>query len=222
LRKALSKEYLLIVTEARVDRQRELRDAVALRELAHPVRLRLVDELARMGQATATELSTRVGESAANCSWHLRQLARYGFVEAASHGSGRQRPWRLVAQSIQVRSTEAHEPAVGSAADALTGMLLAREVEAVWAWHARSHQAPPEWREASFVSLSRGWLTATELAEFHAELRQLVARWFRYAERRDPADRPPESEPVQFTTWAFPAQPTDQDNDEESPWSSRR
>jgi DNA-binding IclR family transcriptional regulator len=46
--------------------------------------------------ATATQLAERVGESPANCSWHLRQLARYGFVEEAGGGTGREGPWRPV------------------------------------------------------------------------------------------------------------------------------
>src|SRR3984893_15394384 len=57
---------------------RRIRDANTLRGLAHPVRIQLLEELALVGPMTATELAARVGESAANCSWHLRQLARYG------------------------------------------------------------------------------------------------------------------------------------------------
>jgi DNA-binding transcriptional ArsR family regulator len=187
---------------------RELRDQLALRELAHPVRLRLLEELIRLGRATATELSPLVGESPANCSWHLRQLARYGFVEEAPGGSGRQRPWKPVAQLIHVTSAGEDEPALASATDALASMLLAREIEAVWAWHSTGRQATPDWREASFASMSLGFLTAAELAELHAEVLDLVARWFgRHAERLDPAARPPGSRPVRFTAWAFPTEP---------------
>src|SRR2546423_11325721 len=75
---------------------RELRDPRALRAMAHPVRLRLMEELLIRGPATATELAERVGENPANCSWHLRQLAKYGFVEEAGGGTGRQRPWQIV------------------------------------------------------------------------------------------------------------------------------
>src|SRR5258706_15987459 len=63
--------------------------------MAHPIRLQLLEELALDGPMTATELGERVGQSAANCSWHLRQLAQYGFVEEAGGGTGRQRPWRI-------------------------------------------------------------------------------------------------------------------------------
>jgi hypothetical protein len=33
-----------------------------------------------------------LGESPANCAFHLRTLAKYGFVEEAGGGRGRERP----------------------------------------------------------------------------------------------------------------------------------
>ena len=82
---------------------RKLRDAEELRVLAHPVRMRLLQALYERGSATATELAEMIGESPANCSWHLRQLAKYGFVEETGGGTGRNRPWRAVS----------HAPALG-------------------------------------------------------------------------------------------------------------
>ena len=67
----------------------ELNDPRALRALAHPVRLSLVSLLRRAGPLTATQAGERIGESATTCSFHLRQLARYGLVEEAGGGRGR-------------------------------------------------------------------------------------------------------------------------------------
>ena len=75
---------------------RELTDPLAMRAMAHPVRLALMEALNHHGALTATEAAERVGESPSNCSFHLRQLAKYGFVEEAEGGTGRQRPWRVV------------------------------------------------------------------------------------------------------------------------------
>ena len=72
------------------------RQAVALRGLAHPIRLQLLALLADEGALTSTRASTRTGETVANCSFHLRQLAKYGFVEAANGDDRRHHPWRLV------------------------------------------------------------------------------------------------------------------------------
>src|SRR6201989_59139 len=77
------------------DPPRELTDPKAMRALAHPVRLALLEALTDAGELTATEAGERVGESPANASFHLRQLAKYGFVEEAGGGTGRRRPWRI-------------------------------------------------------------------------------------------------------------------------------
>ena len=74
---------------------RKITDARTLRALAHPVRIALFEELALGGAMTATEIGERIGETATTCSFHLRQLAKYGFVEEAGGGTGRSRPWRL-------------------------------------------------------------------------------------------------------------------------------
>jgi DNA-binding transcriptional ArsR family regulator len=189
---------------------REIRDPQVLRALAHPVRLRILEELAQVGSATATELSEQIGESAANCSWHLRQLARYGFVEEADGGTGRRRPWRLVAQSTRIPPPEQEQgdQEFTHAGDELLSVLLGREVEAFRAWQAARRQAPRAWREASFASQSWDYLTAEELAEFRRELSALIDRVFlARADRADPARRPPEARLVRFAAWAIPAGP---------------
>lgn len=60
-----------------------------MRALAHPVRSSLLELLIIDGPITATEAGERLGESPTTCSFHLRQLARYGFVEEAGGGPGR-------------------------------------------------------------------------------------------------------------------------------------
>jgi predicted transcriptional regulator len=72
------------------------RQATALRGLAHPIRLQLLALLADEGQLTSTRAGALTGETVANCSFHLRQLAKYGFVEATAGDDRRHHPWRLV------------------------------------------------------------------------------------------------------------------------------
>ena len=55
------------------DPPREVSDPMAMRALAHPVRLALIEALADAGTLTATEAAERLGESPANASFHLRQ-----------------------------------------------------------------------------------------------------------------------------------------------------
>lgn len=77
----------------RPDNPLPLTDADAMRALAHPARIALLQHLALEGARTATECAPVVGLSPSACSYHLRQLARYGFVAqdqaaAATAGSG--------------------------------------------------------------------------------------------------------------------------------------
>ena len=66
-----------------------------LAALAHPVRIGILELLSIEGPQTATDLAERLGESPANCSWHLRKLAEFDFVQETGDGRGRRRPWRV-------------------------------------------------------------------------------------------------------------------------------
>jgi predicted transcriptional regulator len=55
-------------------------DPRSLRGLAHPLRLHLLGLLRADGPATASQLAARTGQSSGATSYHLRQLAAYGFV----------------------------------------------------------------------------------------------------------------------------------------------
>src|SRR5271170_3028317 len=81
-----------------------LTDAKTMRALAHPVRMALLDILA-LRTLTATQASELLGESPANCAFHLRTLAKYGFVEEAGGGRGRERPWKTLHKGISINSS---------------------------------------------------------------------------------------------------------------------
>ena len=73
----------------------QVTDVRALRALAHPLRNRLLGQLRLDGPATASQLGRVVGESSGSTSYHLRQLAAYGFVEEVEgQGTARERWWR--------------------------------------------------------------------------------------------------------------------------------
>src|ERR671916_1466944 len=66
----------------------------ALRGLAHPLRVRIIDLLNTHGPLTASRLAGLVGESSGSTSYHLRQLAKHGFVhEVEGKGTARERWW---------------------------------------------------------------------------------------------------------------------------------
>jgi len=86
-----------------------------MRALAHPMRVALLEALSREGSLTATQAGDLLGESPANCSFHLRTLAEHGFVEEAPGGSGRQRPWRRVGLRTSFRLDNEEAAAVVAA-----------------------------------------------------------------------------------------------------------
>src|SRR3954453_4555939 len=103
---------------------RELTDPTTMQALAHRGRLRLLEVLAHEGEVTATEAGERSGKSPASCAFHLRQLAKYGFVEEAPRTGGRRRPWRP--KGVGMRFTDMHEdretaPAGGAPGRGLRG-----------------------------------------------------------------------------------------------------
>src|SRR5215469_6918557 len=94
-----------------------LTDPKMMRALAHPARIAIWTHIAMRGPTTATECAEVAGLSPSACSYHLRTLARYGFVEEdlASAADGRQRPWRATVIAYQARWREA----VGTSYDVL-------------------------------------------------------------------------------------------------------
>src|SRR5580658_8698754 len=81
---------------------RKITDVRTMRALAHPVRIALLEALTLGGAMTATEAGERIGETPTTCSFHLRQLAKYGFVEEAGGGRGRARPWRVTSIGMNI------------------------------------------------------------------------------------------------------------------------
>jgi DNA-binding transcriptional ArsR family regulator len=189
-------------------RTRKLRDPDVLRALAHPVRLQLLEELAVGGPATATALAKRVGESQANCSWHLRQLHRFGFIEEVEGAKGRQRPWRYVMQGLRFdNEDEPPESAVGLATEALRGVMIDREV-AILKHLMATHRPESPWRSANESNQSTMYLTVDELKAFTSELSEVVTRHFAARhDRIDPAKRPPGSRLVRYVGWAVAGGP---------------
>ncbi|QSB15659.1 helix-turn-helix transcriptional regulator [Natronosporangium hydrolyticum] len=187
---------------------RELSDPRQLRALSHPVRMGIIDQLLTYGPLTATELGQRLGESASNCSWHLRLLAKHGVVEEAERGTGRQRPWRYVPQAVSV-AAESAEPGFATAREALIDTLIARDLESWRAWQQQRASEPEPWRDTGITcQVNYAWLDADEFAEFRRELLEVVDRHLLpRLERIDPEQRPAGARPVRFLALGAPSGP---------------
>jgi DNA-binding transcriptional ArsR family regulator len=181
----------------------ELRDARALRALAHPTRLKLVGLLRLQGPLTATQAARELGETPQRCTFHLGQLAKYGLVEEAGGGRGRERPWRATASFTSWPNVMTEQEAA-AAGQLLEAVVVEQHFEAVMGWIERKHGEPPEWQEAAQLSDAALYLTAGELEELERDIWSLFEPYLARAEHRD--RRPEGARPVTVVNLAFPRQ----------------
>ncbi|GAB3435853.1 ArsR/SmtB family transcription factor [Actinophytocola sediminis] len=162
-------------------------DPKALRALAHPLRWQLLEIVGREGTATATQCANETGESVANCSYHLNMLAKYHYVEQAEGGQGREKPWRVTDTRMSVDELGMDTDGL-LAARAATGAFLDYELGQIRERHHSLHLEPARWRTAVGIDNSHDYLTAEEVEELRATLRDLTDK---FRERRtNPELRP--------------------------------
>ena len=178
-----------------------LTDPRALRAMAHPTRLELIGLLRRGGPLTATQAAERIGESPASCSFHLRQLAKYGLVEEAGGGRGRERPWRATAISTEW-PVLAESEETRAAGEMLSRVVVERYFESTIEWLERQPGEPPEWAEAALIGDTQVEMTVEEMHDVEARIRELLEPYLKRLEDRSPPV--PGSRPVSIITLAFP------------------
>jgi predicted ArsR family transcriptional regulator len=175
-----------------------------MRALAHPVRVALMETLSLQGPMTATEAGERIGESPTTCSFHLRQLAKYGFVEEAGGGKGRARPWRMTAIGMRLRSGEDSESEL--ALEAVARLFRERALGRYRTWLETRGSYPARWRKAAGESEQIIYLTVQELEALNEELFEFLTP--RYGERlTDPSARPPDAIAVELLLLTYPVTP---------------
>ncbi|MGN6131324.1 MAG: ArsR/SmtB family transcription factor, partial [Nocardioidaceae bacterium] len=131
-------------------------DPRALKALAHPGRNKILGHLQVHGPATATECAEVAGLSPSACSYHLRLLEKYGFVEAArdeQRTDGRERLWRAAVHGWTSDVESIEDPAEARAIDmALARVMLDASDENVLAWVDGAGDQPRAWRDATLIS----------------------------------------------------------------------
>lgn len=173
-----------------------LRDARAIRALAHPVRLALLDELPDPAvERTATELADAAGVTPSAMSYHLRSLERFGIVvRADSRTDGRDRPWRRVGRHLSLDSGRVSADV--AARLAFIDQLLT-QLRRSWEDVFRSER-----QDIATLARERMWLTRDEARELTEAFSDSAER---YADRRDPAARPADAMDVELTWSLLPA-----------------
>ena len=181
--------------------ERVVSDPLVLRALAHPIRQQLLGLVGREGTITGAEAARQLDISQALASHHLRQLAKYGFVEPAEAGDYRARPWQVTSTSTYLRP----EVAEGrEASDVLQRMAVERAVQEFINWQQRRAELGNDWVEPTDLANGLLYLTAAELAELRAGLDALIEPLVARRRVGQHADRPPDAEPVSFLFLAIP------------------
>jgi predicted ArsR family transcriptional regulator len=179
----------------------------------HEVRSALLDLFAEVDTLTATEAAQRLGYSSGLCSFHLRQLARYGYVEESPHSGGRARPWRLrqaepdLGQSpipLTLPSSTLPSSAPEETPGGFSELARGLEDESYRRWLDQRDQAPDEWSvDEAFSAVV--YLTPEETGEVAEAVRRTLAG-YRDRERR-PSARPANARPVALIARLFPLLP---------------
>jgi DNA-binding transcriptional ArsR family regulator len=181
---------------------RKLTDPRTIRALAHPTRLSLLELMAREGSTTVTRAGEALGESTASTSYHLRQLAKYGYIEPAGGGRGRERPWKRATRGQSY--TEVGDPATSAAAETLTSVIVERHVRTIVRWLDERRREPAQWREVTGFSDRMVYLTPDELADLDRKMWDVVEAAGYDDRLDDPAARPPESRPISLIMFGIP------------------
>lgn len=177
---------------------RRVTDIASLKAVAHPLRVRLLGALRIDGPATATELARTLDESSGATSYHLRQLARYGFVEEdPEQPNARDRRWRAVHRYTSWSESDFADHPEGREATralrarqrAFQNQVAGRFEDADWG---------PEWRDAAGQSDDVLRLTAASVRELEQRILDLIRE---YAARDRDAD---DAEQVAIFLSAYP------------------
>lgn len=166
----------------------EITDPLALRALAHPARIAIMQHLILDGPATATECAGAAELSPSACSYHLRALAKYGFVaeEPAQAADLRHRPWKACLVSMSIGKDPERPGALRAADRLLLETVQARMEDLRARYYDQEADYPREWQSAAGSTQAFLHVTAAELAGIRAKISELLAGYMRLS----PDERP--------------------------------
>ncbi len=180
---------------------RRLTDPRAMRAVAHPVRIALLEVLTVEGPLTATEAGELIGESPTTCSFHLRQLAKYGFIEEVAGVAGRKRPWRLVHTGMSF-SDVSDDLETRLAGAALSRVLHDFYLERLREGLELRRDSPEAVQKATGASEFLLYVTVDELHEIDDRITALIRPLFERVS--NPKKRPKGAVPIELLFFAYP------------------
>jgi hypothetical protein len=187
-------------------RTRTVDDPLALRAFAHPLRLQLHALVAREGSLTAADAARQLHISHALASHHLRQLAKYGFIERADAADSREHPWRVTSTSLDYQPTD---PDGQAPKDFIERHTVGQAAAQLADWQQRRDHDDPRWADLAGVNSGLLYLTPDELTDVLHAWTAIVTP---LADRRPvghPTRRPPDATPISFTLVVVPVPRTE-------------
>ncbi|MBW5422155.1 helix-turn-helix domain-containing protein [Streptomyces sp. BG9H] len=161
----------------------------------------MLQHLTVHGPATSATLARALGLNTGATSYHLRELARYGFVEETpGSGRGRERWWRAVPGDRRFPPRSAQSPETRRVMDRLNHLSYAADLDLFERLQRDGGAELGEWADAFPFSRGTIRLTLPELREFFEEYIALLNRY-----KRPAADTPADARTVLTRFLAFPA-----------------
>ncbi|MEU1473044.1 helix-turn-helix domain-containing protein [Streptomyces sp. NPDC005761] len=185
----------------------EITELAALKALAQPRRQQILQHLTLHGPATSAILARALGLNTGATSYHLRELARYGFVADTvpqESGAHRARWWRAVPGDRRFPPPSRRTPGMRVVMHELNRHAYAADLELFERLQRESEATgdaggTDEWADAHAYSRGSLRLTLPELQEFFEEYIALMNRY-----KRPDAETPPGARTVHTRLLAFP------------------
>ncbi|SDD55499.1 Helix-turn-helix domain-containing protein [Glycomyces harbinensis] len=163
----------------RFPEQEKISDPERMKALAHPARMAVFDFLGTrrvqgFDGATATEIADVAGMTPSAMSYHLRTLAKAGFIEEApSRGDARERVWRLKLHSFSISAEENASEGDLIIERAMGQTFTDQQERNFQRWLDLRLEMDPKYRDASVTSQGRLRLTMEEAREFIRRFHEL-------------------------------------------------
>ena len=147
--------------------------------------------LRRDGAATATGLAEKLGQSSAATSYHLRQLAEYGFiVEDEELGQGRERWWRAASRSTTLDvGAYVSDPELAASTETYLRAVTRMSADLVQGHLDEKVALPGHWQSAGTFNDTRLRLTPAQADELAERMWALVDEYPRADELAPPGGR---------------------------------
>jgi DNA-binding transcriptional ArsR family regulator len=166
-----------------------LSDPRALRALAHPARLAILERLQDRGPATATECADVTGLSPSACSYHLRTLEKFGLVkDSRPRSDGRERVWEAIARGFEWTPDVEDDEQLAAAGAVLVDSLLDRSNARIHAFFTQDSGESQDWLDVVHVENATLRVSAGELLVLTQAIESMLERY--RARNRDASDAP--------------------------------